>query len=140
MGRTVRSNFLLVRPSFNSFQSQSGLPVTRLQYLRISRRNPRTGWLLGRLTSLADRTRYGHEMMATNEFQRLLLQNAAFTPPFRNRLSHSGECTHAAHPNVPHSIAEELWHIVFWQDHFLRCARQEDLAYPQHAQQGWPEL
>ncbi len=36
-----------------------------------------------------------------------------------------------------HSIAEELWHIVFWQDHFLRCARREGLVYPQHAKLGW---
>jgi len=32
-------------------------------------------------------------------------------------------------PTAPHSIAEELWRVVFWQDNFLRWAR-EDLAYP----------
>ena len=41
---------------------------------------------------------------------------------------------------MPHSIAEELWHIVFWQDHFFRCARRESLAYPQHAKLGWKRL
>jgi uncharacterized damage-inducible protein DinB len=78
--------------------------------------------------------------MPTNEFQRLLLQNAAFTPPFRI-VSAVPENTRTMRiPHVPHSIAEELWHIVFWQDHFLRCARQEDLVYPQHAKLGWRRL
>jgi uncharacterized damage-inducible protein DinB len=79
-------------------------------------------------------------MMATNELQRLLLQNAAFTPPSRIVSAIPESARTLRIPNVPHSIAEELWHIVFWQDHFLRCARQEDLAYPQRAQQGWRRL
>jgi uncharacterized damage-inducible protein DinB len=76
-------------------------------------------------------------MMASNEFQRLLLQNAAFTPPSRIVAAIPESARALRIPNVPHSIAEELWHIVFWQDHFLSCARQEDLVYPQRAQQGW---
>jgi hypothetical protein len=68
--------------------------------------------------------------MATNEFQRLLLQNAAFAPPC-DIVSAIPEKTRTLRiPNAPHSIAEELWHIVFWQDHFLRCARREGLIYP----------
>ena len=68
--------------------------------------------------------------MATNEFQRLLLQNAAFTPPC-HIVSAIPENTRTLRiPNVPHSIAEELSHIVFWQDHFLRCARRERLGLP----------
>jgi hypothetical protein len=78
--------------------------------------------------------------MATNGFQRLLLQDAAFTPP-RHIVSAIPKKTHTLRiPKVPHSIAEELWHIVFWQNHFLRCARREDLAYPQHAKLGWRRL
>jgi hypothetical protein len=78
--------------------------------------------------------------MATNEFQRLLFQNAAFTAP-RHIVSAIPKNTRTLRiPNVPHSIAEELWHIVFWQDHFLRCARCEELAYPQHANLGWLRL
>lgn len=79
-------------------------------------------------------------MKATNEFQRLLLQNAAFTPPCHIVSAIPENARTLRIPNVPHSIAEELWHIVFWQDHFLRCARREDLAYPQHAKLGWRQL
>jgi uncharacterized damage-inducible protein DinB len=42
--------------------------------------------------------------------------------------------------DVPHSIAEELWHIVYWQDHFLRWAQRELLPYPERAELGWREL
>jgi uncharacterized damage-inducible protein DinB len=78
-----------------------------------------------------------HELAGMNEFQRLLLQNAAFTPP-RDIVSGIPENTRTLRiPNVPHSIAEELWHIVFWQDHFLRCTRREDFLYPKHASLGW---
>jgi uncharacterized damage-inducible protein DinB len=78
--------------------------------------------------------------MATNEIQRLLLQNAAFTPPFRIVSAIPEKIRTLRIPSVPHSIAEELWHVVFWQDHFLRWARREDLVYPQHAKLGWRRL
>lgn len=38
---------------------------------------------------------------------------------------------------APHSIAEELWHIVFWQDHCLQWARGVALDYPARAELGW---
>src|SRR5579864_9281745 len=78
--------------------------------------------------------------MATNELQRLLLHNAAFTPPLRivSAIPEKTRTLRAA--NAPHSIAEELWHILYWQDHFLRWARREHLAYPEHAEPGWRKL
>jgi len=79
-------------------------------------------------------------LMASNEFQRLLLQNAAFTPPCHIVSAITKNTRTLPIPNVPRSIAEELWHIIFWQDHFLRCARREHLAYPQHAKLGWRRL
>ena len=41
---------------------------------------------------------------------------------------------------APHSIAEELWHIVYWQDYLLRWARREPLPYPERAELGWRKL
>lgn len=82
----------------------------------------------------------GHEPMATNEIQRLLLQNAAFTPPLRIVSAIPGKIRTLRVPSVPHSIAEELWHVVFWQDRFLQWARRENLAYPQHAELGWQQI
>ncbi len=49
--------------------------------------------------------------MTTNEFQRLLLQNAAFTPPCHIVSTIPKNTRTLRIPNVPHSIAEELWHI-----------------------------
>jgi hypothetical protein len=72
--------------------------------------------------------------------QRLLLHNAAFTPPFRIVLTIPENIRTLRIPTVTHSIAEEPWHIVFWEDHVLPWARREDLAYPQHAQRGWQRL
>ena len=76
----------------------------------------------------------------TNELQRLLLQNAAFTPPLRIVSTIPENIRTQRISTAPHSMAEELWHIVFWQDHFLRWARQEDLAYPEHSESGWRRL
>jgi hypothetical protein len=76
----------------------------------------------------------GHEPMATNEIQRLLLQNAAFTPPLRIVSAIPEKIRTLRVPSVPHSIA------VFWQDRFLQWARREDLAYPQHAELGWQQI
>lgn len=46
--------------------------------------------------------------MAINEFQRLLLQNAAFTPPCQIVSAIPENARTLRIPNVPHSIAEEL--------------------------------
>jgi uncharacterized damage-inducible protein DinB len=78
--------------------------------------------------------------MASSELQRLLLQNAAFTPPLQIVASIPEVARTRRVANVAHSIAEELWHIVYWQDHFLRCARREPFAYPQHAGLGWQQI
>jgi uncharacterized damage-inducible protein DinB len=79
-------------------------------------------------------------MTKRNELQRLLIENAAFTPPPRIVDSVPPAARTNRPPGMPHSIAEELWHIVFWQDHFLRWARQEQLDYPAHADSGWQSL
>jgi uncharacterized damage-inducible protein DinB len=75
--------------------------------------------------------------MATNEIQRLLLHNAAFTPPLRIVSAVPENIRTLRIATAPHSIAEELWHVVFWQDYFLRWARRENLAYPEHSNLGW---
>jgi hypothetical protein len=78
--------------------------------------------------------------MAINEIQRLLLHNAAFTPPLRIVSVVPENIRTLRIGTVPHSIAEEFWHVVFWQDHFLRWARREDLAYPVHAHLRWRRI
>ena len=71
------------------------------------------------------------------ELQRLLIENAAFTPPLRV-IDAVPDAARTLRPaGAPHSIVEELWHIVYWQDRFLRWARQEHLPYPEKAGLGW---
>ena len=76
-------------------------------------------------------------MRVSNELQRLLLHNAAFTPPPSIVAGVPASSRTVRPGGVPHSIAEELWHVVYWQDLFLRWARSEPLAYPARAQDGW---
>jgi uncharacterized damage-inducible protein DinB len=75
--------------------------------------------------------------MQPNELQRLLLHNAAFTPPPRILAAIPLDLRAQRPSGAPHSIVEELWHLVFWQDLFLRWARREPLPYPEHAELGW---
>ena len=43
-------------------------------------------------------------------------------------------------PNVaPHSVFEELWHLVYWQDFLLAWAAGERRAYPEHAAESFPD-
>ena len=40
---------------------------------------------------------------------------------------------------APHSIYEELWHLVYWQDLILGWIDGADGASPDHASEGWPD-
>ena len=43
-------------------------------------------------------------------------------------------------PDVaPHSIYEELWHTVYWQDLFLEVMSGGDRVTPPHASDTWPK-
>jgi uncharacterized damage-inducible protein DinB len=79
-------------------------------------------------------------MTSANELQRLLLQNAAFTPPPRIVMGIPAAARAGRPAGVPHSIAEELWHITYWLELFLRWARCEPLAYPSLASEGWSTI
>ncbi len=76
-------------------------------------------------------------MSRPNELQRLLAGNAAFTPPSRILADVPAAARTRRPDGAPHSIAEELWHITYWQDLFFRWARREQLSYPSHANERW---
>ena len=43
-------------------------------------------------------------------------------------------------PDVaPHSIYEELWHTVYWQDLFLEVIEGSERVTPPHAADTWPK-
>ena len=72
-----------------------------------------------------------------NELQRLIASNGAFAPPPQILDAIPSESRDARPAGVTHSIAEELWHIVYWFDRFLAWARRESLPYPISADEGW---
>jgi uncharacterized damage-inducible protein DinB len=41
---------------------------------------------------------------------------------------------------VPHSIAEIVGHMCYWQDFFNRIAQNGFGGFPEHAEQGWPAI
>ena len=65
-----------------------------------------------------------------NEFQRVIASNGAFAPPHRILEAIPEALRTQRPPRTPHSIVEELWHIVYWMDHFLRWAHGELIPYP----------
>ena len=79
-------------------------------------------------------------MTPPNELQRLILHNAGFAPPVQIVAGISTRHRTARVAGAPHSIAEKLWHIVYWQDLFLRWSRSEAVKYPAHALEGWREF
>lgn len=42
--------------------------------------------------------------------------------------------------NLPHSIAEIVAHIAFWQEWFNACARNGFTGVVEHAEPGWPAV
>jgi uncharacterized damage-inducible protein DinB len=40
---------------------------------------------------------------------------------------------------APHSIFEEVWHIVYWQRYVLSAARGRSPAAPSKAEESWPD-
>ena len=47
----------------------------------------------------------------------------------------------AAKPHgVPHSIAEIVGHMWYWQDFFNRLTQEGFRGFPEHASEGWPAM
>ena len=41
---------------------------------------------------------------------------------------------------LPHSIAEIIAHMCYWQDLFNNAAQQGFTGFPEHAEYGWPAI
>ncbi|GHF50348.1 hypothetical protein HNQ07_002921 [Deinococcus metalli] len=70
--------------------------------------------------------------------ERLLDEGSPFTPPHRvlNGLDAAQACQRV--PGAPHTVAEIVAHLRFWQLYTLALARGEQPATPEHAALGWP--
>ncbi len=68
----------------------------------------------------------------------LLDKGSAFVPPSRilSGLSAQEACREVA--GAPHTIAEIVAHLHFWQTYTLALARGDPAAQPTHAAEGWP--
>lgn len=68
----------------------------------------------------------------------LLEGGYAFLPPAALLEDLTAEHAHAKPSGLPHSIAEIVAHMAFWQEWFNRCASQGYAGLPEHAADGWP--
>ena len=50
----------------------------------------------------------------------------------------SEEHVHAKPHGLPHSIAEIVAHMCYWQGWFNACAETGFTGVPEHAPEGWP--
>lgn len=71
--------------------------------------------------------------------ERLLDEGSAFVPPSRALNGLSAEVAGRQLEGVPHTIAELVAHLRFWQLYTLSLARGEQSVVPEHAEGGWPK-
>lgn len=72
------------------------------------------------------------------ELERALTGDSAFAPPSHILESVPEAVAHQRQPGAPHTIYEELWHIVFWQRISLDWADGIETPVPAHAAEGFP--
>lgn len=70
--------------------------------------------------------------------ERLLDEGSAFVPPScaLGGLSADSACRRVQ--GAPHTVAEIVAHLRFWQEYTLALARGEQPSPPAHADAGWP--
>ena len=72
------------------------------------------------------------------ELERALTGDSAFAAPSHILQSLSDALAHERHPGATHTIYEELWHIVYWQQISLDWANGTETPIPAHAAEGFP--
>lgn len=65
---------------------------------------------------------------------------AGFQPPAVVLEGLSEEQAAAKPHGVPHSIADVVGHMWYWQDFFNRLAQDGFRGFPEHAEEGWPKM
>lgn len=77
---------------------------------------------------------------APEALERLLDEGSAFVPPSRAFDGLSAEVACRRVEGAPHTIAEILAHMHFWQRYTRALARGEQPSVPEHAAEGWPRV
>jgi len=80
-----------------------------------------------------------------SELQEILIGDGYATPPKRIleglANAETGDAlTHQKPAGAPHSIYEELWHVVFWQQITLEWISGLETPYPQSSLDGFPTV
>lgn len=70
----------------------------------------------------------------------LLVETYAYMPPANALAGLTDQEAMTKPGNAPHSIAEILAHVDFWQDWFLSRCRGEHRPFVQSAAEGWPAV
>lgn len=75
---------------------------------------------------------------APDALERLLDEGSAFVPPSRALMDLGAELACRQVAGSPHTIAELVGHLHFWQRYTCALALGEEAAVPTHAAEGWP--
>lgn len=75
-----------------------------------------------------------------SELEQALVGDSAFAPPAHILEGLSDESAHRLPPGAPHSIYEELWHIVFWQQVTLDWISGVETLFPASPRDGFPTV
>src|SRR5262249_40287765 len=70
----------------------------------------------------------------------LLTEGAGFHGPAAVLEGLTPEHAHAKPHGLPHSIAEIVAHMKYWQDWFNGCVERGFSSVPEHASTGWPPV
>jgi uncharacterized damage-inducible protein DinB len=73
-----------------------------------------------------------------NELEKVLSGDSAHTPPAGILENLPSELAHRKIDRAPHTIYEELWHIVFWQQVTLDWVRGTETPFPDKPEDGFP--
>ncbi len=74
------------------------------------------------------------------ELEQILSGDGAAAPPSHILDGLSQEIAHRLPENAPHSIYEELWHIVFWQQISLDWIAEVETPFPASPRDGFPTV
>jgi uncharacterized damage-inducible protein DinB len=70
----------------------------------------------------------------------LLIDTTAFMPPGRTLEGLSAEDAERRPASAPHSVAEVVAHMAFWQEWFAQRAQGVGEPMAAHAEEGWPAV
>lgn len=70
--------------------------------------------------------------------RQLLEGSNEFTPPWPLLSDLSAETALETLPNVPHSIAQIVAHMNFWQSFMIELMQEKSPGYPATEEAGWP--